>query len=54
MTEPWCWPTFGSIFRAREETREVCWAIDSHVDQTFLIGVSLISVARKFLRSVHS
>jgi hypothetical protein len=27
---------------------EVCCAIDSHVDRTFLIAVSLISAARSF------
>jgi PhnB protein len=31
----------------------VCCAIDSRVDQTFLIEVCLLSAAQKFLRAVH-
>jgi len=53
-TELWGWPAYIRILRAREETREVWCAIHSHVDQTFLTGVCLISVARRFLRLVHS
>src|SRR5258706_14704687 len=36
---------------AREEFGEVCCAIDSHVDRTFLIEVFLLSAAQKFLRA---
>ena len=38
---------------AREEFGEVCCAIDSHVDRTFLIEVFLVSGAQKFLRARH-
>jgi hypothetical protein len=38
---------------AREELGEVCCAIDSHVDRTFIIEVLFISTAQKFLRAVH-
>jgi hypothetical protein len=44
---------FISIRGAREELGEVCCAIDSHVDRSFLIEVFLTSAARKFLRAVH-
>ena len=38
---------------AQKELDEVCCAIDSQVDRAFLIEVSLVSAAQKFLRAVH-
>src|SRR6266566_5103213 len=48
-----CWPLFVRIPWAREEPGEVCCAIDSHVDRTFLIEVFLVSAAGQVLRAVH-
>jgi hypothetical protein len=39
---------FVSIPRAREEFGEVCCAIDSHVDRTFLIEVFLVPLRGSF------
>src|SRR6266853_3018512 len=38
---------------AQKELGEVCCAIDSQVDRTFLLEVSLLSASAKLLRAVH-
>jgi PhnB protein len=53
QTESLCWLEFVRIRRARDELGEMCCAIDSQVDQTFLIEVLFIFMAPRFLGAVH-